>query len=72
MKIGIDNLSINIEQDTIDLSKYNELDEKYVHAVDSRIDILFTSNEDTAKYFEANGIVSFVRFKEDLSQIIVS
>jgi len=67
MKIGIDNLDLVVQSDDIDLSEYRYLDEKYVHAVDSLVDILITSDEETAKYFSDNGITSFVQFKEDLS-----
>lgn len=67
MKIGIDNLDLVLQSDDIDLSKYKDLNEKYVHAVDNSVDILITDNEETAKYFFSSGITSFVEFKEDLS-----
>lgn len=67
MKIGIDNVSLPLKYETIDLSAYKSLNEKYVHAVDNLVEMLFTDNDKTAEYFTENGIVSYTVFKRDLS-----
>lgn len=63
MKIGIDNTQIDLSDERVYLGQYIELDEKYVHAVDNKIDVLITTDKKTAQYFTENGIPSLVMLK---------
>jgi len=56
MIIGIDNVDIDLCEAQVDLSEHIPDDEKYVYAVDNRVDMIITIDRETAEYFRENGI----------------
>lgn len=61
MIIGLDNVEIAGIDKTVDLSNHKPKDEKYVTAVDHRIDLLITNDIQIAQYFSDNGITALVK-----------
>lgn len=60
MTIGVDNVTLCTEDKTVDLSKYEDIEKKYVEAVDHKIDMIFTNDRKVADYFRDNKIPAFV------------
>lgn len=60
MTIGVDNVTLCTEDKTVDLSKYEDLEKKYVEAVNHKIDMIFTRDRKVADYFRDNKIPAFV------------
>lgn len=60
MNIAIDGVDIELDESIIDLSNVVDTDEKYVIAVDYKIDVLITSVYDTAEFFSENGIKTYL------------
>jgi rRNA-processing protein FCF1 len=61
MKIAIDNVEVDLEEEKIDLSRYTAPDEKYVHAVDNKVDMIITNDKRIADYFRDNGIAALIK-----------
>ena len=61
--IGLDkDTSIGyMENRTVDLGKYNDLDEKYVHAVDNKVELIVTKDRAVAEFFKKNGISALIK-----------
>lgn len=60
MIIGIDNVDIELCDNMVDLSEHVPDDEKYVYAVDYRVDMIITIDKETAEYFKENGIPAYL------------
>ena len=61
MTIGLDGVAIDDVHIAVDLATHKDKNEKYVYAVDSKIDVIITDNEAVAQYFKANGIVALLK-----------
>ena len=61
MVIGLDGVDIGIVENTIDLSEHKPKDEKYVYAVDHKVDMIVTEDRNTAVYFRENGIAALLK-----------
>ena len=61
MVIAIDNVNIQGFDNPIDLGHYKQDDEKYVHAVDHKVDFLISNNTSTAEFFRENGIAVLLK-----------
>lgn len=61
MVIGIDNVEFDSKDTVVDLSEYTDLEEKYVIAVNNKVDMLITSDKETGDYFKSNGIATFIK-----------
>ena len=60
MRIAIDNVQPEVATKYLNVSSIRDLTEKYVRCVDNNIDIIITSNRQTAKFFQMNGIKAYM------------
>ena len=60
MRIAIDNVQPEVATEYLNVSGIRDLTEKYVKCVDNNIDMIITSNRQTAKFFQMNGIKAYI------------
>ena len=61
MIIGLDNVDIDTKEKVVYLGHYVNNDDKYVAAVNAKVDVVITDSTDRATYFKENGIHALIQ-----------